>query len=369
MQNIYQAKGETLEEQYRDVGKLFLDKIQESVAKIGKSRARLLNIRRMVAEKAWQNLKGQDICLEFVRYFNAWCEGACISPEQGMWLMADNLSGCQTMVARYASGVVLLHSEEEFRDTMHMELHMTSPHTIYFNDDGQILKTLVYNNLFPGAGLYGWQEDKIVAVDSIFLKEDGIECIERPVLANVVAWMVWKMRPEEAEAGRFVAMLKNMGTLVDGYVINVVRKVNVGIEGYKLIMARDESKIVKLGNSNGYYLKQVNIIDPSEVKMQCALPPRKMWRGGNKYFNSRINTLNNHAKMYRNLSERELSYDNLKATHQAIQQTIYGELCEFYVHADLGAVCVGFVDHNTGTSVSCKLNDGKDLQAIGLELC
>lgn len=59
-----------------------------------------------------------------------------------------------------------------------------------------------------------------------------------------------------------------------------------------------------------------------------------------------------------------LGADNLNEVHQKIQSTIYGELAEHYVHADLGAVCVGFVDQETGTSVSCKLNNKQDLETI-----
>jgi len=358
MQNIYQAKGSTLAEQYEDVGRLFRESINSSVEKIGKSRTKLLKRRRLVAERAWDNLKDQSECREFILLFSAWCNGAMITAQQGMWLMADNLSGCQTLVIRYASGVALLHTEEEFRDTNHMELHMTSPHTISFSDKGEIFKTLVYNNLFPGAGLYGWKRDMIVAVDSIFLKEDGIEIVDKPVLANVVAWMIWRMCPNEAQPESIIKIVNKMGTLIDGYVINVVRSVGGTIQGYKLILTRDESKIVRLGEKQGDYLKQVNIVDPDEVEMKWALPPRNIWKGGWKYFTNRIKTLKSHAKEYQYLSHKTMDKDNLNQVHQVIQKTIFGDLAESYVHADLGAVCVGFVDDSIGTSVSCKLNDG-----------
>lgn len=364
MSKIYQANGQTLVEQYRDVGYLFKNTIQESVIKIGKSRSKLLKIRRKVAESTWQNLAKKRECHEFIQCFVAWCEGALITPEQGMWLLADNLSGCQTVVACYASGVALLHTEEEFRDANHMELHMTSPNTISFRDGGETLTTLVYNNLLPGSGLYGWRRDKIVAVDSIFLKEDGIDSVRNPLLANIVAWMVWKMKPEEADPERIVGLVKSMGELVDGYVINVVRKFGSRIEGYKLILARAEHRIEYLGEENGNYLRQVNIIDPSEAVMKWALPPRNIWRGGWKYFRDRVKTLRKHAKQYGEVCNRSLDFDNLETVHRLIQTKVYGELAEYYVHADLGAVCIGFVDKQTGTSVSCKINNCEDLDTI-----
>ncbi|MBP9670700.1 hypothetical protein KBD75_04860 [Candidatus Woesebacteria bacterium] len=364
MQNIYQAKGQTLIDQYRDTGSLFSKTIQDSVAKIGKSRSKLLKIRRLVAERTWDNLKDKSECREFVACFISWCDGAQITPEQGMWLMADNLSGCQTVVIRYASGVALLHSEEEFRDTNHIELHMTSPHTISFNENGETFKSLVYNNLFPGAGLYGWQRDMIVAVDSIFLKENEIEKVQNPLLANVIAWMVWRMKPSEADPEKIITLVNRLGTLIDGYVLNIVRKVDKVIEGYKLVLARDEAKVVNLGQENGDFLKQVNIIDPSEMTMHWALPPRNIWRGGNKYFINRIKILKDHAMKYHEICNMSLQSDILETTHLVIQKTIYGELSDFYVHEDLGAVCIGFVDHTTGTSVSCKRNERKPIQSL-----
>lgn len=364
MENIYQAKGSTLVEQYEDVGRIFREAINASVEKIGKSRAKLLRRRRLVAERAWENLKDQSECREFVLLFSAWCKGAMITVQQGMWLMADNLSGCQTLTVRYASGVALLHTEEEFRDSNHMELHMTSPHTISFSDNGEMSKTLVYNNLFPGAGLYGWKSGMLVAVDSIFLKENDIENVEKPVLANVIAWMIWRMKPELADPDEIVTRLSKMGTLIDGYVINVVRSVGESIQGYKLILARDESKIVRLGEKQGDYLKQVNIIDPDEVEMKWALPPRNIWKGGWKYFRDRLAKLGNNVARYGDYTKFDMNNNIVETIHYTVQEKIFGELASDYVSPDLGAVCVGIIDINVGTSVSCKINDQKPLKVI-----
>lgn len=364
MSNIYYAQGDTLAHQYRNVGKLFATTINKSVRKIEKSKAKQLKIRRNVAESAWNNIRRNQECREFIDCLKAWSEGAGITPVQAMWLLADNLSGCQTMLVRYESGVALLHTEEEFRDAKHVELHMTSPHTIAFGQSGERIMTLVYNNLLPGSGLFGWQRDKIVAVDSIFLKEDGIEEVKKPLLANVVAWMMWRMSPEEASPARIMELVKRLGTLIDGYAINVIRKVGSEIQGYKLILARDEYRVEYLGNENGDTLVQVNIIEPSKSPMRWTLPPKNIWRGGYKYFMGRLKTLKLHTREYVEFTQYELSEDNLDSVHHKIQAMIFSTLASDYVSDDLGAMCVGFVDSNTGTSVSSKLNDGKDVAVV-----
>lgn len=364
MQNIYQAKGSTFVQQYYDAGELFASSIQNSVGKLAKSRRKLIVKRRLVADKTWENLKDRSECSEFVQCLKSWSLGAQIKPNEAMWLLADNLSGCQTMMVRYTSGVALLHAEEEFRDSKHIELHMTSPHTMAFFDGSQVLKTLVYNDLLPGAGLYGWKQDMIVAVDSLFLTENGIENVQNPLLANIVSWLIWRMDPREAEPDKIIGLIKSLGEVVDGYAINVVRKVDTNVEGYKLIIARDETKIVRLGMENGSALVQVNIIDPQEWITNRALPPKKIWRGGWRYFKQRIQTLGLHAKVYRKWCLEVLKPDQVEDVHYKIQEVLYAELASHYVNADLGAMAVGLVDIRIGTSVSCKLNDGKSIQIV-----
>lgn len=364
MQNIYQAKGLSLEDQYRDVGRLFAANIQKSVHKIGRKRSRLINIRRNVAEKTWAHLQSKEQAKDFCTCLIAWSEGAGVTPAQAMWCLADNLSGCQTFMVRYDSGVALLHSEEEFRDNPNMELHMTKPHTMEFRDGDTAIKTLVYNDLMPGAGLYGWKSDMIVAVDSLFLREDGIEAVESPLLANVVSWMIWHMSPTQAEPDLIVKMLSGIGELVDGYAINVVRKVGVKVLGYKLTLARTGYHIEYLGETLGSYIRQVNIIDPEYPKMEWELPPKNIWRGGYKYFRRRLSTMDSHASTYRGLAMRSLDKETCRAAHTTIQSTLYGELASSYVNIDMGAICVGLVDLQVGTSVSCKLNDGSVVSII-----
>jgi hypothetical protein len=361
MLKIYQAHGSTIAEQYLDVGKLFETTIKYAVLQLAKKRTNASLLRKKVAESAWLNLKTQKKAEAFVNCLVAWSKGAGIKPVEAMWLLADNLSGCQTMIMRYGSGVALLHTEEEFRDATHTEMHMTTPHTIVFHVGKKKLMTLVYNNLMPGCGLYGWKKNLIVAVDSLFVREDGIGDVKRSLLSNMISWMVWKMTPKQASPERIVALINSLGELVDGYAINVVRKVKGKIEGYKLILARNESKTEYLGEAVASYLCQTNIINPSYYEqMKWALPPKNIWRGGWKYFQNRIKTMDGHAHQYAQFARLSLGSKNIKSVHQAIQQKIFGDLRQDYISPDLGAVCVGLVDQ-AGTSVSCKLNDTKPL--------
>ena len=364
MSNIYQAKGETIEDQYRDLGTLFGESIRASVDKLGRKRSRLAMIRKSVAEKSLEHIERQPLCRDFLRCIKAWCQGASINQKQAMWLLADNLSGCQTMMVRYGSGVALMHTEEEFRESAHMELHMTDPQTVAIKDGDQVLKTLVYNNLLPGCGLYSWKVDMLIAMDSLFLREDVIGDEEKPLLANMISWMIWRMNPGQADARPIVELVNSLGTLIDGYAINVVRKVGDKVEGYKLTLARSEHYVEYLEDKPGSYIKQVNIIDPSYPKMQWVLPPKRIWRGGWKYFTGRLKTLDEHAKTYRSVAIQSIESNMLEHVHTQFQRAIFGKLSDYYVNADMGAMCIGLVDNKLGTSVSCKLNDDKDIDGI-----
>ncbi len=360
MQNIYQAKGTTIVEQYRDVGRLFAPTIQQAVMKLKKKRARTTVTRRRVAEKTWSNLLENKVCREFVQCLTAWSEGAGISTKQAMWLLADNFTGCQTLMFRYASGVALLHTEEEFIDDKHVEYHLTSPHTVEFKEGEVVSKSLVYNNLLPGAGLYSWKRDMVIAVDALYIREDAIEEIGNPMMVNVISWLIWRMSPEEADSEKVVQLVSVLGELVDGYAINIVRKVGERIEGYKLTFARSEHYVEYLGRDLGSYLRQANIVDTRYPKMKWALPPKQIWRGGWKYFTQRCMTMDDHAKRYAYLRGFKLQSHNLLGAHKLVQETIFTQLRESYVTRDVRAVCAGLVDC-AGTSVSCKLNDDKPI--------
>lgn len=367
MQNIYQAKGTTLSEQYHDVGRLFSKNICDSVKKIAKKRAKLTVIRRQVAERSWQYIQNRDECREFRECLNSWADGAGITANEAMWLLADNLSGCQSFTLRYGSGVALLHTEEEFIDNEHIELHMGEPMLVAFDHLGERSCTLVYNNLMPGCGLYGFKDGLITAIDTLFVKEDKVNEVQKPLLANMISWMIWRMKPEEADPTKIVQLIENLGELIDGYAINVVRKVRDTIQGYKLTLARSQSKIEILGDKPGDYLAQTNLIDPKYPPMTWATPPRNIWRGGYRYFVNRYKTMAKHANLYNAIAQRSLDKTHLALVHQQILKTILFDLKEAYVNDDLGAVCCGLID-NTGTSVSFKKNDEKYDQIAHLEV-
>jgi hypothetical protein len=98
--------------------------------------------------------------------------------------------------------------------------------------------------------------------------------------------------------------------------------------------------------------------------MQWALPPKRIWRGGWKYFTNRLKTIDQHALRYQSISKESMVEAGVEVVHSQIQQTIFGDMRETYVNVDMGAACVGIVDLQAGTSVSCKLNDGQDVSVI-----
>lgn len=356
MSNIYKAKGRTLAEQYRDVGRLFCTHIQKTAANDPKKLA--------IATHVLDNVAGNPALALFYDCFGAWVEGAGISELHGMYLLSDNMSGCQTMMVRYGSGVALLHTEEDFD---HVQARMSRPHTIQFGDRGRELKCLVYNNLMPGAGLYGWQRDMIVAVDSLWLREDGLERIVRPILANIVAWMIWQLPPEEADAQQVVTRMKRWGVVVDGYAVNVVRKVGDTAEGYKLTFARSDCEVERVWDQPGDNLRQVNIIEPRYVraKKPIALWRHAPWRMYVDYrgFLRRLRVMKAHIQSNKQYLTRSLTAENIEVVHHAIHAEVYGRLREAYVNAWMGAMCVGLVDA-IGTSVSVKMNDKQPITTL-----
>ena len=360
MLNIYQAEGASLVEQYFDLGRLFKQTINSSVASLKRRYSKRTQIRKMIAEKTWHNLVNKSVAKEFVDCLTAWAEGAAITPQHAMWLMADNLSGCQTAIVRYGSGMAVLHTEEDFDD---MSLHMTGEKVVSISESSGKSCCLTYNDLMPGAGLYGWKKDLIVAVDTLFLREDRIVDVSTPMLANVVAWMIWRMKASEASPKHILAIVNELGELVDGYAINIGRRVGGVVEGYKLTLARDEQRVEYIGERAGDYLRQVNIIDPLYPKMRSALPPRNIWRGGYKYFLGRLATMDEHLLRYREITSQTIKPENLQQVHSDALRTIYTELGVSYINENVGAVCLGLLDA-TGTSVSCKLNDGQPFAQV-----
>lgn len=356
MSNIYQAKGKTLRAQYEDVGRLFAKNLQ-TATKLNKKKL-------LIARDVLRRVQTETKFRKFYDCFSSWARGGGISETVAMYKMLDNMSGCQTLIVRYQSGVALLHTEEDFEN---IQKRMQGVHTIRFNDRGRILNTLVYNDLMPGAGLYGWQKNRIVAVDSLFLREDGIVKFEKPMLANIVAWMVWQVQPGD-EPEKVMMKMRRLGEVVDGYAINVVQKRAGKIEGYKLTFARGDWEVERLGDQIGAYLAQVNIIEPRYVR---AKKPIAVWRYAPwkmvvdyRGFLHRLRVMREYTEKYKHYLQITLSRQILKSVHLTIHKTIFRDLRKDLINKYMGAMCVGIIDKGIGMSVSCKLNDQKALEVV-----
>lgn len=356
MSNIYRAKGIKLASQYEDVGRLFKKQLNKPIE--------IEHKKMQMVKRVLLNVRTNALLKDFYNCFAGWARGAGISEELAMYLLADNTSGCQTAIVRYGSGVALLHTEEDYYDVTE---RMSGVHTIEFRDAKRSLKCLTYNDLMPGAGLYGWQKDMIVAVDSLFLSEEGIYDIERPMLANIIAWLIWYADPNEASAEMMVERLRSLGTLVDGYAINVVRRTTHGIEGYKLTFARDEWEIEQLGNSVGDNLRQVNIVDPAYARKRRPVAKYRSapWKMAIDHYGflKRLRDMQSHLTNYKMRVASRLKVSQVAQTHKAIQRIIFEKYPKYYVTEWMGAMCVGLVDQ-LGLSVSTKLNDKSSVETV-----
>ncbi len=362
---LYHAKGTSLAEQYEDTGRLFGEYIRAAVARV-RRRRKGAALRRAVAERALACLVATPVASEFLRCLRAWARGAAISELEAMWLMADNFGGCQTVAVRYGSGVALLHTEE---DAENVQARMRPVHTIVFSEPSGTSNSLVYNDMLPGAALYGWKKDMLTAVDTLYLSEHGVDEIERPALANVISWLVWRMQPEDASAEAVQAHIAELGEVADGYTIQVVRRTGATIDAYKITFARGDTAVEHLGDGVGAYLRQVNIIDPDyiatgEPVAAWRLPPRNMYRGYWRHFLDRLATIDRTMARYAPYTATVLSKETLERSHRNVQATLFGDLRSEFINSDVGAVCVGFLDQRCGTSVSCKVPDHRPLESL-----
>ncbi len=356
MSNIYRAKGIKIADQYEDVGRLFKKQLNTTIE---------IDYKKMqMVKRVLTNVRTNKKFKIFYDCFSGWARGAKISEETAMYLLADNTSGCQTAIVRYGSGVALLHTEEDYYD---IGARMSGAHTIEFRDKKRSLKCLTYNDLMPGAGLYGWQKDMIVAVDSLFLSEVGVYEIERPMLANIIAWLIWYEHPENASASEIVTKLKSLGTLVDGYAINVVRRARSKIEGYKLTFARDEWEIEQLGQRVGDNLRQVNIVEPAyaRLKRPVASYRHSPWKMALDYYGflTRLRDMKAHILSHKEVLKQKLKLSQVKSVHKAVHRQIFGKYKKQYVTEWMGAMCIGLMDAR-GLSVSTKLNDKRPIETV-----
>lgn len=356
MSNIYRAKGIKIADQYEDVGRLFKKQLNQRIEVDSK--------KMKMVDKVLANVRSNPDLLTFYECFAGWARGAGIDEQHAMYLLADNTSGCQTAIVRYGSGVALLHTEEDYYD---VSARMNTQHTIEFRDGARTLKCLTYNDLMPGAGLYGWQKDMIIAVDSLFLREDGVFEIERPMLANIIAWLIWYETPRDADANSIVAKLQKLGTMVDGYAINVVRRCKRSIEGYKVTFARDEWEVEQLGDKVGDNLRQVNIVEPEYARKNSPVSRYRHspWKMGIDYYGflTRLRNMKSHINENRELLTQQLVQANIESVHKVIHKTIFEKYKKYYVTEWMGAMCVGLVD-NAGLSVSTKLNDKRPSELV-----
>lgn len=348
MSIIYNAKGAILEDQYYDVGRLFS----------GKLRLKDFNqVRVRIARKVLATSRNIKMLQKFWSCFSAWCQGLGVSEEVGMSLLVDNNGGCQTLLVRFKTGVGLLHSEEDFDNE---ETRLVEPQVVCFNDQGRELKSLVYSDLFPGSGLFGWQKGMMTAVDTLYLKEEGIEDIQRPMLANIISWWVWQLRPDEAKSGLIMEKIKDWGTMVDGYAINVARKNGNNIDGYKITFARNDYEVEDLPQDLGGRLKQVNIIDPEYLKEKK--PIAKWHEAPEKYEDNyegyllRLKLIDEHLNKYKLWLSEPFGKNDHKKIQQQIMKIIFEDLKDNYVGEWMEAMCVGILDINS-QSVSIKLNN------------
>lgn len=352
MSNIYRPSGATLPEQYENVGSLFSKALNKPI-ELDERKVQL--VQRVLAKVA----RTKELNL-FYECFKSWAKGAGITEEKAMYLLADNTSGCQTAIVRYGSGVALLHTEEDYYDVSE---RMKGAHTIQFIEQGRVLNTLVYNDLMPGAGLYGWQKDVLVAVDSLFLREDGIFEIETPMLANIIAWLIWHKNPEHLEPSKLIDELKKLGTVIDGYAINIVRKNKEIIEGYKLTFARNDWEVEWLNERVGDNLRQVNIVEPKYARAhkKVAKWRHAPWKMAVDYYGflKRLRTMKQHIEANQQWINHTLPLEKVEQVHKAIQQLIFTKYNHDYVTEWMGAMCVGLLDLHS-TSVSTRLHKKPD---------
>jgi hypothetical protein len=69
------------------------------------------------------------------------------------------------------------------------------------------------------------------------------------------------------------------------------------------------------------------------------------------------------ATKYGKWLERDIKQIDLVTVHQAVMQLMFEVYREEFVNEWMGAACVGLLDQ-TGTSVSLKLNDNRDISIL-----
>lgn len=341
---VYVAHGTTIFEQYRDLGSVFATPVVKSYQKIKRQRSPMAKKRKLVAAQTLSHLikLADDVAFPYRQYVSdyleavrGWGEGAGLKVEEAIVLMADNHVACQTGMVRLKKAIAMFHTEEDFANIV---AHFSVAPMVEVRIDNRQLRSLVYNDLLPGSALFGYSHEHTVAVDSLYIDipEKDTTSI---MLANVVAWITWRMNPKEITASNMRKMIKKLGWFVDPYAINVM----VGESGLRILFAGDKCQIDQLGHEPGAYLTQINTWYGAPDSAQ--LSPK--WR---RYFRARKARLDLFAQSY------PLS-DNLEEIQDSLYSSSWSKVTDL-ANPDVGATCASVLK-NGKTRVSIRINEGE----------
>lgn len=351
MENVHILKGATLAGQYRDAGRVNSHFLQPNVLKNRRKHSASHTVRSRILARIHERLQREDIFREFYTCMTAWAQGAGITTAEALELLDDN-TGCQSLLVRYGNGIALIHTEEELDD---IKARMTPPQIMCFTSHDERKYTLVYNNLMPGAAVFGWGEQYALAVDALFLTEDGIEDIRQPMLANIVTWILWNSPHRSLTMKSAVDIVTACGQCIDGYAVNIVLPYPTA-RAYKITFTRDAVETEEIGESPGSYLRQLNIIDPAYAEKGKAiarwrLPYRRFYRGYWNYYKERLKTIDRDITAYLPYTDKPIhDYERI---HRVILREIAGPaLAPHYLNEVVGAVCTALTtDRNMSVAV------------------
>lgn len=355
MAKMINLSGKTLAEQYYQAG------IQQRPRLV---KYRFSKQKKEVAARILQRIEREAVFCEFAACFDAWCQGIGISRLRGMCLIADNLSGCQTLMVRYGSGVALLHTEEDFFD---IKRRLGEPHTFRFCTDSETYYTFTYCDLMPGAGVWSWGEDYVIAVDSLFLRESKASEVERPILANIVSWIVNLAMARGAELNEIKELIVQQGSSLDGYTLNIVKRDEGGVTGIAISFGYGYVEEEWLGQGIASHLARVNILpDTATTQLrEYQLPEREIDDYG--AFCLRIKRLAEIVEKHKEQIMSELTRETVPIVHQQLLKMVFDKYREDFVNEWMGAVAVALVDSEEGSSVSVKLRE--DISPLPSEYC
>lgn len=335
--SVYLTQGETLSKQFEEAGRVHKYFIQKSAAKKRRKWSIAHKERGRVLEKIFQRIKKESLFAEFYACLVAWSKGAEITAHEALQLLDDN-TGCQTVMARFRQGVILIHTEEELED---IEARMTEPKIIGFRAHGKTHYCLVYNDLMPGAAMYAWSDNYAMAADSLFLREDGAGELQKPILANIVAWLMWRQAMKNPKSYEAEKVIRRAGEAVDGYAVNLIYSRRGELDGYKVSFTRREVEFEYLGKESGAVGRQVNILEPRYIEegreiAKWQLPPRKFYKGYWRYYQERIKRLDHDIAQYQPFLQK-----NVKGKGEILKRIIMeitGPLAGHHLNEAVGAV-------------------------------